>query len=1007
MDTTWFNNGPSGGYVLDLAIAPSDPSVLYAVEPHRGHNAPIAAGTIIKSVDGGLTWAQTGVPPVDPLIVRIDPGNKERVYAGTYRNGVYRTDNGGENWLQTGLPDQRVNDLVVDPDNSLVIYAGTGDYFSGYDGEICGIFKSVDGGASWNLSYDLGDAQIYSVKMHPGNSSVIYAGSSKGFHRSTDAGNSWQSKGIGSSAKILNLSITPVGRNPTSIYAIGSPSVSSHLTLYKSTNYGDAWIGLADSIQNPNKGSLYPFPMLVEPSAPQWLIVGSHWIAGKFIMMRDDDEKKYYGMKPGLPDDFPSAFAFSPETMVAFADGGIYRWNNPADKWDLLETKRLYVTDLAIHPNDPATVFATVSGSNMRLARSEDSGITWDYISESPVSLGAVAIDPQNPKTIYVGNDLATQFGVFIHKSTNNGETWNRNTVYWNYGNYVSRGVSDIWVHPSNSNIILVSVASHTGGGAYRSTDQGSTWGRTFASYSTCLANDPNNPEIVYLGRSLYGYIYKSENSGADWTLISPGGTWVREVRHVTVDSFSHVFVATDSGLVKFDGVQWSMVREGSCNVLAITESLNSTVYYLGTDNGTLISSDLGSTWEEDAGGLGRIAVTAFVEQGGSVLYAGTKYNSVWSRKKAQSIYDSYLTHNTGDFKMSIFYDGSFGHLSSLTTLGEGCQFMNNADALFASGLIFGTQSAGYVNGNQASFDITAEFRNTDPIHEVPSPDTAMDYASKTTYNDNGAMNPYGVSVSQTAFSHAGDAFVILQFGFTSASSLNNFYVGIFADWDVGAGQGYAKNLGGYDQSRNLAYQYVIDGSPDSNYYGIVALDGLAGARVSRDTSGGTIREKALQNISLFENETISGMGDYRTWIGSGPFTLTQGNPNFVYFAFVAGTDLENLQVNADAAAQKYQHIVTDVGDNNDVPAQFSLRQNYPNPFNPSTIIRFALPVQAHVSLTVYNSLGQQVAALVDDFREAGYHEVVFEKAGLASGLYFYRLQAGGFADVKKLLLLR
>jgi hypothetical protein len=85
----------------------------------------------------------------------------------------------------------------------------------------------------------------------------------------------------------------------------------------------------------------------------------------------------------------------------------------------------------------------------------------------------------------------------------------------------------------------------------------------------------------------------------------------------------------------------------------------------------------------------------------------------------------------------------------------------------------------------------------------------------------------------------------------------------------------------------------------------------------------------------------------------------------------------------------------------------FDLRQNYPNPFNPSTTIHYALPARSPVTLSVYNTLGQQVSTLVNENQEAGYHDVKFDGSNLASGVYFYRLQAGDFVQTKKLLILR
>jgi hypothetical protein len=89
------------------------------------------------------------------------------------------------------------------------------------------------------------------------------------------------------------------------------------------------------------------------------------------------------------------------------------------------------------------------------------------------------------------------------------------------------------------------------------------------------------------------------------------------------------------------------------------------------------------------------------------------------------------------------------------------------------------------------------------------------------------------------------------------------------------------------------------------------------------------------------------------------------------------------------------------------VPKEFVLSQNYPNPFNPSTTIRYGLPGSSFVTLTVYNSLGQQMADLFRGNQEAGYHEVRFDGSGLASGVYYYRLQVGAYVETKKLVLLR
>jgi hypothetical protein len=96
---------------------------------------------------------------------------------------------------------------------------------------------------------------------------------------------------------------------------------------------------------------------------------------------------------------------------------------------------------------------------------------------------------------------------------------------------------------------------------------------------------------------------------------------------------------------------------------------------------------------------------------------------------------------------------------------------------------------------------------------------------------------------------------------------------------------------------------------------------------------------------------------------------------------------------------------VTQVGNN--LPEKFALGQNYPNPFNPSTKIRFDIAKNSNVSLVIYNSLGQQVKSLVNEFKTAGYYEAEFAAGDLPSGTYFYRLTTDNFVETKKMLLVK
>ena len=97
----------------------------------------------------------------------------------------------------------------------------------------------------------------------------------------------------------------------------------------------------------------------------------------------------------------------------------------------------------------------------------------------------------------------------------------------------------------------------------------------------------------------------------------------------------------------------------------------------------------------------------------------------------------------------------------------------------------------------------------------------------------------------------------------------------------------------------------------------------------------------------------------------------------------------------------------TDVEAEATVVKEYNLSQNYPNPFNPTTTIQYDLQRSQHVTLTVYNILGEQVATLVNSIQSAGEHRLQFDGANLTGGVYFYKLESGDFSETRRMILLK
>ena len=386
----------------------------------------------------------------------------------------------------------------------------------------------------------------------------------------------------------------------------------------------------------------------------------------------------------------------------------------------------------------------------------------------------------------------------------------------------------------------------------------------------------------------------------------------------------------------------------------------------------------------------------------------------------------TYKDHNINNITMTVTSKGTLGfndYHSNLQGTGFVFNQVDEGNILFEGAFMAGTDVAHIVDearGDDQDFQDSAFVPQVRFSFPQQSRVSNQDGFSLFT-DDSAGTNKIGlrINLNTFAFKNAPDNdYIILRYTLrnTTSVAISNLYAGLYFDWDVGS---VGLNIAAYDAPRHLGYVYDTDPNGSKTHVGAVLLstgspqfraidndnttpnnpwgvyDGFSKAEKWQSLSGGTIYGQ-------------EGPSDVSMVIGTGPLSIATNDSTVVGLAVLAGLDLQSLQATADAAKQKWNLILTGVQRiSSELPLSFSLYQNYPNPFNPSTKIRYDLPSDSHVTLVLYNLLGQEVARLVDARQGAGKYEVLYVASNVSSGVYFYRIQAGAYSEIRKMMILR
>jgi subtilisin family serine protease len=374
--------------------------------------------------------------------------------------------------------------------------------------------------------------------------------------------------------------------------------------------------------------------------------------------------------------------------------------------------------------------------------------------------------------------------------------------------------------------------------------------------------------------------------------------------------------------------------------------------------------------------------------------------------------------HDTGNVALTISNFGRYGvPPDGIDAIWQGRGFRmprTGANNLFEGAMLMGT--AADKLSDCARDENQAPGPDFEPVSNITltEPGTFATQEYQCAFNDQGALSPLGVLVTQRSYEFGAapdNDYVIIEYTIlnTNLDSLNGLLVAHYQDWDIPWGSTNPSDRGNFDRARNLGYEYNTGsyrGQQVLSNLGVFSFKALENATEVYPPHFTKTEKWNYMNAGTTDT-AITTLMDVSIMITTGPYNIASGDSVVAAFALLGGTSLADLRTNADAALSRYatRQGINDGAINE--PNDFVLSQNYPNPFNGRTNINFCLSSNRHVKLETFDILGQKVSTLVDNDLESGTHTIAWNCADLPSGLYFYKLSVGDKTVTKKMTLLK
>jgi ligand-binding sensor domain-containing protein len=867
--------------------------------------------------------------------------------------------------------------------------------------------------AQWKQTNGPYGGEVYCIGVSGAN---IFAGTDQGVFLSTNNGTNWTEVNTG----LPNIIVSALAVSGTNLFA-GTWGDG----VFLSTNNGTSWTAAntpfsrfsqmlqVDTILfsgtdegvflSANNGASWTKVNagLTDTNVVALAISGINLFAGTRgggFFLSTNNGTSWTEVNTDLTNTSVNSLAVSGTNLFAGTYAGVFVSTNNGTNWTPVNTdwQSGYVNSLVVSPNGAGGTNLFAGASYGGVFRFTDDGTNWTAVNTGLTNdyVNSLAVS---------GTDLfAGTLGGGVFRSTNNGTSWIAVSSGLGYASVICiAAIPD----GAGGTILLagagIEVPGHPGfqgycyaGGVFVSTNNGADWtpgsGISHWNGIMCFAVAPDGTggTNLFAGTTDDG-VFLSTNNGTSWTEVNTGLT--NTSVSALASSGTNLFTGTSGGIFLSTnyGTSWTEVNTGLTNTSVSTLAVSGTNLFVGTWNGgVFLSTNNGASWSAVNNGLTDTSVRTLAIYGTN-LFGGTWKGGVFlstNNGTSWTAVDSGLT-NTDIISLGVsgtnLFAGSNGggvflstnNGTSWTAVGLDGYYIfslivSGSDLFASTGENFGTASGGtYLivhstdNGNNWNEVYTYPFGR---FSGYGCPVTLIVHSRSSVY--------LGTKQGIIHSTYNGTTWTLAD------TSLTGNYIYSLALSDTNL---FAATNSGIFRSTNNGTSWSAVNTPFTRFGQMLQADtnlfAVTDSGVYLSTDDGTSWRQFSSGLTDIGVSSLAVFGT----------NLFAGTPHGVWRRPLSD------------AVSSVHHIPLDS------PTEFSLNQNYPNPFNPTTNFQFAIANCQFVTLKVYDLLGREVAVLVNEQKPAGRYSVTWDASRFASGIYFYRLQAGQFRETKRMMLIK